>query len=272
MPVDGHTELYGILGYPVGHSLSPAMHNAAFQHLGLNKIYLPFPAPEAGAALQAFRTLGVRGASVTIPHKQAVIPFLDSIDPLAAKIGAVNTLLLDSGKVHGCNTDWLGANAALTQFSPLTGKTVALLGAGGSARAIGFGLLEEGAHLTLLSRTPARGQELASTLDCPWRPLADIAELRADILINATSAGMGDDHAHSPVPRRCLGNFGLVMDIVYSPLRTTLLREAAEAGCQTINGLAMLLYQGVAQFELWTGCQAPVTIMRQQLLAGMAKR
>ncbi|MBA3014272.1 MAG: shikimate dehydrogenase [Proteobacteria bacterium] len=272
MPVNGATEVYGILGNPVSHSLSPAMHNAAFQALGLNKVYVPFPAVDAGAAIQGFKALGIRGASVTIPHKQAVIPFLDSIDPVAAKIGAVNTLVINEGLVFGANTDWLGANAALKQLTPLRGKKVLLLGAGGSARAIGFGLLEEGAELTLASRTPATGQALAEVLGCPWAPLNSVIGFAADILINATSVGMGKSTGLSPVPREAVANFALVMDIVYSPLETLLLREAHAAGCRTINGLAMLLYQGVAQFERWTGVQAPVEIMRQELVTGMAGR
>lgn len=272
MPINGATELYGIMGNPVSHSLSPAMHNAAFRHLGLNKVYVPFPALDAGAAIQGFKALGVKGVSVTIPYKQAVIEHLDLIDPLAEKIGAVNTLVLEAGLVLGLNTDWLGANAALKQLTALTEKKVLLLGAGGSARAIGFGLLEEGASLTLASRTPAKGQALARALDCPWLTLEDAAALKADILINATSVGMGADSEETPIAREALAQFGIVMDIVYAPLETKLLRQAKEAGCRTINGLAMLLYQGVAQFERWTGHEAPVEVMRQQLLAGMARR
>jgi len=269
MQINGSTELYGIMGNPVSHSLSPAMHNAAFRHLGLNKVYVPFPALEAGAAIDGFKALGVKGVSVTIPHKQAVMEHLDLIDPLAAKIGAVNTLVFEEGHVLGLNTDWLGANAALKQLTALAEKKVLLLGAGGSARAIGFGLLEAGASLTLASRTPATGQALARALDCPWLPLPAIDDLPADILINATSVGMADDCEQSPVAREALGQYGIVMDIVYAPLETKLLREAKEAGCRTINGLAMLLYQGVAQFERWTGHEAPVEVMRQQLLAGI---
>lgn len=268
MPINGSTELYGIMGNPVGHSLSPAMHNAAFQHLGLNKVYVPLPTADVAAALNGFKALGVRGVSVTIPHKQAVMPLLSAIDPLAAKIGAVNTLVINGEHIKGFNTDWVGANAALQQLTPLTGQKCLLLGAGGAARAIGFGLLEAGASLTLASRTPASGQALAAALNCPWLPLAAIADCQADILINATSIGMGSPE-QSPLAPQAVAHFAMVMDIVYAPLETRLLREAKAAGCQTINGLAMLLYQGVAQFELWTGLAAPVEIMRQQLLVGM---
>jgi shikimate dehydrogenase len=270
MAINGSTELYGIMGNPVSHTLSPAMHNAAFRHLGLNKVYLPFPVQDLGAAVIGLKALGVKGVSVTIPHKQAVIAHLDGIDPVAAKIGAVNTLVIAGDTVTGSNTDWLGANAALQEFTALAGSRVLLLGAGGSARAIGFGLLEEGAEVTLASRTPSKGMALAQALGCPWVEMAAAAELQADILINATSVGMGQFRDQSPLPATTLARFGLVMDIVYAPLETTLLREAKAAGCRTINGLAMLLYQGVAQFELWTGSPAPVEVMRQVLLAGMS--
>ncbi len=144
-------------------------------------------------------------------------------------------------------------------------KEVVLLGAGGSARAIGFGLLEAGARPLLCSRTPERGKALAKDLDCPWVPLADAADLSGDMLINATSVGMAPESSAMPVPKATVGNFAVVMDIVYSPLRTTLLRQAEKAGCLTVNGLAMLLHQGAAQFEMWTGKAAPLEVMRTTL-------
>jgi len=270
MRINGATELYGIMGNPVGHSLSPAMHNSAFQALGLNKAYLPFPVTDVAKALDGFRALGVRGVSVTIPHKQAVIEHLDSIDPVAEKIGAVNTLLINESKIHGTNTDWLGANRALAEKMALRNSTVLLLGAGGSARAIGFGLLEAGAHVTIASRTPAKGRELAKALGVNWIPLADTAKQQADALINATSVGMAPRDDQSPMAEAALTNFQVVMDIVYAPLKTRLLREAAKRGCQTVDGLAMLLYQGVAQFELFTGQPAPVEIMAEVLRSRFA--
>jgi shikimate dehydrogenase len=265
MPINGATELYGIMGNPVHHSMSPAMHNAAFKHLDLNKAYVPFQVADVPAALAGIKALNIKGLSVTIPHKQTVIPFLDQIDPVAEKIGAVNTLKIDNGKIYGCNTDWLGANRAIEEFTGLAGKKVVLLGAGGAARAVGFGLVEAGAKLTLASRTPASGKELAAALNCPWSPLADSHKLSGDILINGTSVGMTPKVDVSPFPAPELHNFNIVMDIVYAPLKTRLLQEAETAGCQIINGLNMLLFQGVAQFELWTGQTAPVEIMRQQL-------
>lgn len=269
MTINGKTIIHGIMGKPVSHSLSPAMHNAAFKALGLNSVYLPFPVSDVRTAINGFRAIGVKGVSVTIPHKQAVMAELDIIDPVAADIGAVNTLVFNEGEITGLNTDWIGANRALEEHMDLTGKTVLLLGAGGSARAIGFGLLEAGAEIIIASRTPDSGQQLADILRCPWHPLTDINRLQADILINATSVGMDPDPDQTLVPAQHLANFKMVMDIVYAPLETRLLREANEQKCITVNGLAMLLYQGVAQFELWTGKQAPVSIMRETLLAGL---
>jgi len=272
MQINGKTILHGIMGHPVSHSLSPAMHNSAFAALHLNAAYVPFPVTDVAAAMIGFKALGIRGVSVTIPHKQAVIAYLDDIDPVAAKIGAVNTLDIQQGRITGHNTDWLGANRALAEKTDLAGQKVLILGAGGSARAIGFGLLEAGAEILLASRTAAKGLELAQTLACPWHPLSAIPEIAAHCLVNATSVGMTPHTEISLVPRECLARFAVVMDIVYAPQETKLLREAKEAGCQVVNGLSMLLYQGVAQFEMWTGEKAPVAIMRESLLAALAPK
>ncbi|MCK9296717.1 MAG: shikimate dehydrogenase [Desulfobulbaceae bacterium] len=272
MRINGSTILHGIMGNPVSHSLSPAMHNSAFAALQLNAAYVPFPVTDVAGAMTGFRALSVRGVSVTIPHKQAVIAYLDDIDPVAARIGAVNTLDIQQGRITGHNTDWLGANRALQEKTNLTGSKVLILGAGGSARAIGFGLLEAGAEIMLASRTAAKGRELARTLNCPWHALEDIPQLAADCLVNATSVGMAPRIEVSLVPKQCLPRFSVVMDIVYAPQETRLLSEAREAGCQVVNGLAMLLYQGVAQFELWTGRTAPVDTMRHSLLAALAAK
>jgi len=247
------------------------MHNRAFDQLGLNKIYVPFEVTEVAAALNGFRALGVRGVSVTIPHKQAVIPFLDSVDPVAAAIGAVNTLVIDGKHIHGLNTDWLGATRALAQVMDLPGQRVLLLGAGGAARAIGFGLRETGAEVILASRNPERGRRLAEDLACEWFDLRDVVGLRAEALINATSVGMSPDIAQIPAEGLDLATFRVVMDIVYSPINTRLLREAALAGCQVVNGLEMLLCQGAAQFEIWTGREAPLAVMRSELLGRIPK-
>jgi shikimate dehydrogenase len=268
MQINGTTEIYGIIGNPVSHSLSPIMHNSAFEALGLNKAYVAFPATNAAKALAGCRALGVRGLSVTIPHKEAVLDHIDTIDPVAEKIGAVNTLIFDDEdkKIHGLNTDWIGANRALADKIDIQGKRILLLGAGGSAKSIGFGLQEAGAQVILASRTESRVKTLAETLACDWIHLAEIDTVQADCLVNATSVGMRPLENASLVPADSLGNFPVVMEIVYAPLETRLLREAKSAGCEVIDGLSMLLYQGVAQFETWTGQDAPIEVMRTALM------
>ncbi len=269
--INGQTTLYGIIGHPVRHTLSPIMHNAAFASMGANSVYLPFPvvSEDLAVAVQGLKALGIKGVSVTIPHKEAILPLLDEVEPLARKIGAVNTLVVTEingqKRLCGSNTDCLGAVRALSRKISLRGAEMVLLGAGGSARAIGYGLQQEGARLVLCSRTEARGRALAAELGCPWQSLTDTSNIAGTALINATSVGMQPEIHHSPVPADILSRFQVVMDIVYAPLATRLLQEAEKAGCQTINGLEMLLHQGVAQFELWTGAAAPIELMRKSL-------
>lgn len=271
MRIDAKTRLYGIMGKPVSHSLSPAMHNAAFQEIGLNNVYVAFEVADVARALNGFRELGVCGVSVTIPHKQTVIAHLDAIDPVAEKIGAVNTLVINDRHIQGLNTDWVGAMQALEMITELPGKTVLVIGAGGSARAVGFGLQEKGAKILLANRTLSKGQALAGELGAEFIPLTDFAGVRADALINTTSVGMTPHVEDTPVPTAVLANIAAVMDIVYSPVETRLLREAKEAGCRTVDGRYMLLYQGVAQFEIWTGQSAPVDVMRTTLFSRLSQ-
>jgi shikimate dehydrogenase len=269
--INGETETFGIIGNPVHHSLSPEMHNAAFRERGMNCVYVPLPTSDIADGAAGLKALGFKGASVTIPYKQDIIPFVDEIDPVAAKIGAVNTLLVkdvpgsSEKKVYGYNTDWIGANRALEEKIRLQESRVLIMGAGGSARAIGFGLLEAGAELVLSNRTVEKGEELASQLGCPFYRSDELGPIDADILVNATSVGMEPDSDRTPIVGDRLYRFKVVMDIVYAPLQTRLLKEAADAGCKTVDGLAMLLYQGVAQFELWTGKEAPLNVMREVL-------
>lgn len=270
MNIDGKTKVYGIIGNPVSHSMSPVMQNSAFAEIGENGVYVPLPVEDVAIALPGLKALGMHGASVTIPHKETVIPFLDHIDSVAERIGAVNTLhvveTVRGRELHGSNTDWIGANRALMAKIDLAKKSVVVLGAGGAARAIGFGLLEAGATMSLCSRTENRGRELAKEFGCPWYSLSEVDQLEADILINATSVGMTPDIDATLVSPDSLRAYTVVMDIVYSPLKTRLLTDAEAAGCQVVTGLEMLLYQGVAQFELWSGKTAPVDVMRNALL------
>ncbi len=265
MDINGRTRVHAIIGNPVGHSLSPAMHNAAFAARGMNRVYVPFEVTDLAAAVAGIRGLGLAGVSVTIPHKQGVIDLLDEVEPVAAAIGAVNTIVIDNGRLTGHNTDWIGANQALAGAMDLKGGRVALLGAGGAARAIGFGLKEAGATVVIVNRSRKRGESLARDLGCDFVPLEEVATVSAAGLVNATSIGMEPDAGKSPVEAAILKNFPVVMDIVYAPLTTRLLEEAAAAGCRVVNGLEMLLYQGAAQFELWTGEPAPLEVMRRVL-------
>ncbi|MHB8788837.1 MAG: shikimate dehydrogenase [Desulfobulbaceae bacterium] len=269
--VNGETQLFGIIGNPVHHTLSPLLHNAAFAALGLNCVYVPLPTTDLAAGVAGLKALGFKGVSVTIPFKEEVCSHVDVMDPVAARIGAVNTLLIGSAenpadrRIFGSNTDWMGANRALAEKMRLQGSRVLLVGAGGAARAIGFGLLEAGAEVLLTNRTREKGLQLARQLGCDFVEQNALPGLTADALVNATSVGMAPAVEQTPVPAEMLGNCGVVMDIVYAPLATRLLREAREAGCEVIDGLAMLLYQGAAQFELWTGREAPLEVMRAVL-------
>ncbi|WP_417913477.1 shikimate dehydrogenase [Candidatus Electronema sp. TJ] len=276
--INGSTELFGIIGNPVRHSLSPAMHNAAFASLGMNRVYVPMPVNDVAQAMSGLRSLGFRGASVTVPHKEAVIPFLDELDPVADKIGAVNTLLLrqdSEGRtiVRGFNTDWLGANAALAAAQvELRGKRVVVAGAGGAAKAVGFGLIEAGAEVVITNRTAESGQELAQWLNSEFIALDDLPWLTADVFINTTSVGMEPNTEGIIIPPHLLSKFSAVMDIVYAPLETRLLNKAKTAGCRTVDGLAMLLHQGAEQFRIWTGVPAPEQVMRAALEEGLLRR
>jgi len=269
--INGATNTFGIVGNPVLHSLSPTMHNAAFAALGLNCVYIPLPASDLQQGVEGLKALGFRGVSVTIPYKENILQYVDILDPVAARIGAVNTLVMGSkedttdSSVYGYNTDWVGANRALMEKIELKGRRVLVLGAGGSARAIGYGLLEAGAKIMLSNRTVVKGQDLARQLGCDFCPLDELGNVEADVLVNTTSVGMAPAEDKSPVDQKLLSKFSVVMDIVYAPLVTRLLREAAASGCEVIDGLSMLLYQGVAQFELWTGRNAPVEVMQNVL-------
>ena len=274
MIINGNTRLFGILGNPVEHSLSPAMHNAAFRARGVDAVYIPLATSELEAAFSGIKALPFTGVSVTVPHKVAIMPLLDGVDPVAQKIGAVNTLLFKQradGRVQctGVNTDWIGANRSLEEVIPLKGASVLLLGAGGSARALGFGLKEAGAQVFLHNRTEAKGQKLAEQLECTYLTADQMQDQRLDILINATTVGMLPLADAIPLDADLLSNFQVVMDIVYAPQETKLLKEAAHRGCATVAGSSMLLYQAVEQWRLWMEEDPPLEVMRAALLEGL---
>lgn len=261
MILDGHTDLYGVVGFPLGHTLSPIMHNTAFEVTGVNAIYLAFETKDLEGCVKGIRALGIKGMSVTIPFKSEVLPYLDDVDGMAEKIGAVNTIVNNNGRLIGYNTDALGALKALQDVVDLSGMSCLIVGAGGAARAIGSVLREEGVRLTIVNRSPERGMEVARSLQSPFVPLGDLRRIDADILIQTTPVGMYPQTDHCPVPEDLLKGDMVVMDIIYNPMETRMLKLARAHGCKTINGLSMFINQGAEQFRLWTGLEPPLKEM-----------
>ncbi|MDO8715705.1 MAG: shikimate dehydrogenase [Dehalococcoidales bacterium] len=277
--ISGKTKVCGLIGDPVEHSMSPVMHNAAFRELGLDYVYLPFRVKkeEVGKAIDGIRVLNFRGLNVTIPHKVAVMPLLDVIDPLAEKIGAVNTIVNNEGKLTGYNTDAGGfLRALLAKGIEPDGKSVAVIGAGGAARAITFILADKKARLVIFNRTEELewAKDLAGRITQTFGQKVEALELnrenlvkvlnKADILVNATSVGMSPNTGVSPVEADLLRPGLAVYDIVYNPTKTRLLREAEAVDAKTIGGLDMLVGQGALAFEMWTGQKAPVELMKRE--------
>ena len=279
MEINAHTQFCGVIGNPVEHSLSPAIHNAAFQKLGLNFVYLAFPVEAIGDALKGLRALGnFRGASVTIPHKVAAVPFLDTIEPTARHIGAINTIVATGGTLTGYNTDATGALRALREGAvALKGRQVVMLGSGGAARAIAFALGAEAEldRLTVLGIDDQERTALARDLEsktgitvqesCLDERTLQTVLPDTHVLIHCTPMGMSPNVHATAVPAALLHAGLTVMDIVYNPRDTRLLQDAKKAGCRTIPGLEMFLHQAAAQFELWTNQIAPSDIMRSVL-------
>jgi shikimate dehydrogenase len=279
MEITAHTQFCGVIGNPVEHSLSPAIHNAAFQKLGLNFVYLAFRVEAIGDAINGLRALGgFRGASVTIPHKVSVVPFLDDIDSTARQIGAINTILLVDGKLTGYNTDATGALRALREGgAPLKNEMLVILGSGGAARAIAFGLAAEPGIGCLNLLGIEEKERMALAADLRTKTTTNVVDAYLDeaalqavlpqarVLIHCTPIGMAPKIGKSCVPATLLHPGLTVMDIVYNPRDTQLLMDARTAGCRTIRGLEMFLHQAAAQFELWTNKPAPTDVMRAVL-------
>jgi shikimate dehydrogenase len=279
MEINAQTQFCGVIGNPVEHSLSPAIHNAAFQKLGLNFVYLAFRVEAIGDAIKGLRAMGnFRGASVTIPHKVATVPLLDSIEPTARHIGAINTIVAKGGTLTGYNTDATGALRALREGAvALKGSQVVILGSGGAARAIAFALGTEPGidRLTILGidnqeRTVlARDLQSETGMTVQESPLNEgtLRKVLPDthVLIHCTPMGMSPKLHETSVPVTLLHAGLTVMDIVYNPRDTRLLKDAKAAGCRTIPGLEMFLHQAAAQFELWTNQTAPADVMRAVL-------
>ena len=277
--VSGRTRVCGVIGDPIEHTMSPTMHNAAFARLGIDYLYVPFRVRkgELSQAIEGMRALNIKGLNVTIPHKVAVIPLLDKLDPLVEGIGAVNTIVNDDGVLTGYNTDATGfLQALLEEGVEPEGKNVVILGAGGASRAISFILAQRGAHLVILNRKLDKAEELAqrisqvNALKLNEENLSRALE-GANILVNATSVGMSPDVDKTPLPTRLLRPGLVVFDIVYNPIKTRLLQEAKRAGVRTIGGLDMLVWQGALAFEKWTGQKAPLDLMKREAIKVLAR-
>jgi len=272
MRIDQNTALYGVIGNPIGHSLSPVLHNAAFSATGLNAVYLAFEPEDIEGCIRGIKKLGIKGTSITIPFKTSVIPYLSDIDPLARRIGSINTIVNTNGVLKGYNTDALGALRALEEKIPLPGRTCIIVGAGGAARAIGFILKEMGVSILIANRTRSRGEELALSLECEFISLSEIVSAAGDILIQTTPVGMYPHMEPCPVPEQVLKQGMVVMDIIYNPLETTLLKKARARGCTTITGLDMFIHQGAEQFRLWTRMDPPITVMNMAVQEVLLKQ
>ncbi len=278
------TQVFGLVGNPLSHSLSPTIHNSAFESLGMNAVYIPFQVPDLNHLLSTFQFFGVRGFSVTIPYKRDILSLLDEVDHVAGTFGAVNTVCHRNGRWVGMNTDGDGAWRALqTSDLDLSNKRWTLFGAGGAARAVAWSIGMHGRprRLTFLGRSPKKLHEIIEDMrqhfsfpidgeslsgNGPW-----IMIDRSDILVNCTPLGMSPGVEEIPISPRLLSPSHLVFDTVYNPSETRFLKKARERGCRTISGLEMFLYQGMAQFELWTGRIAPLPLMRLKALERLEK-
>ena len=284
MTISGKTKVCGVIGDPIEHTLSPVMHNAAFEALKLDYAFLAFKVKPAGVAdaVDGMRALNIRGLNVTMPHKSTVISHLDRVDLSAQIVNSVNTILNKENLLFGFNTDGVGALKALKENGvELKGRKVLLLGAGGAARAIAYTLAKEADQLAVLNRTIKPAQNLAKLLEKAVNKKIEVGSLSSsdiernlhdsDILINATSVGMKPNADQSPVNPKLLRSRLAVMDIVYNPLETKLSTDAKAAGAKVVSGVEMLIYQGAASFEIWTGKSAPVEVMRQAALNYLKK-
>ena len=278
----------GIIGDPIGHSISPLFQQAALDHLGIDASYRAYQvAPDdVGEFVRQLRSPGVLGINVTVPHKEAVVPYLDHVDEWASSAGAVNTIVNRDGMLTGHNTDGSGFLRALREVGGLdpAGRRVLILGAGGAARGVVLALVRQGVgHLTIANRTLARAQRLAelalaggvqaNAIELTG-PGLDVGASAAALIVNCTSVGMshGPDEAGSPLSREQIPSTALVNDLVYNPLDTPFLREANAAGAKCLGGIHMLVYQGADSFEMWTGQPAPVDVMLDAATRAMASR
>ncbi len=266
LSVPPNARLFGLFGNPVTQSLSPLMHDAALNKMKIAAKYLPFCIQDIDSAVRGMRGIGVCGVSVTVPFKVAVMKHLDEVDADARKIGAVNTIVNDNGRLKGFNTDWMGLVQCISEVIDIKGKVFAVLGAGGTARAAVFGIEREGGTPIIVNRNVARGENLAKESGCSFYPLSELGRVRADCLINTTPVGMLPNIDESPINAAVFVNYRWVMDVIYNPLKTRLMRDAEKAGCITVPGLGMFVHQGAEQIRLWTGQEAPREFMKQVVM------
>jgi shikimate dehydrogenase len=283
--INGYTKVLCIIGHPVEHSMSPVMYNAALQELGLNFIYLAYDVNpnQLKEAISGFKALGIRGFNLTIPHKETIIKYLDKIDPLAKKIGAINTVKNEDGYLIGRNTDALGAKKGLLDAGcEIKGKKILILGAGGTAKAISFILAEDADKIIIANRTEKRAIELVKNLkkniDLKIEGKINSEKVlreeisKAEILINTTPIGMFPKINQSLVLKNILHSDLFVFDVIYNPLETQLIKDAKEIGCKTLSGLDMLVNQGSLAFEWWTNKKPNVNLMKKKVIEILEKK
>lgn len=267
--IDALTRTCAVLGWPLAHTLSPAVHNAAFSHLGLNLVYLAWPTTDIAGALVGARALGLAGLSITIPHKEAALALVDEVGGEAAELGAINTVTNRDGRLVGTNTDAPAIVAVLEETGPLAGRRALILGAGGAARAAAFGLARAGAEVTVTGRSPDRVAAMARGLGVKATDPATALDQGPEIVINATPVGMWPQGDQTPLEVKDLPENTVVLDMVYNPRQTRLLAEAERQGLHIVSGLEVFLSQAALQFESWTGRPAPAEVMRAAALAAL---
>jgi 3-dehydroquinate dehydratase/shikimate dehydrogenase len=264
--VTAATRVYGVLGQDVTRSVSPVLHNRAFEARRIDAVYVPLQAEALEPFIAALPALGLAGFSVTRPYKTQILPYLQEVDEAAALCGSVNTVVAHDGMLQGSTTDGRGILAPLKRLVDLKSKSVVILGAGGAARAATLAFFRKSARVTVLARDAAQARSVAAVVGCAHGPLSDLANHPWDVLVNATPVGSSACPDETPVPASLLRPGALVFDMVYDPLETRLLREAKAAGCVIVGGLEMLIAQAVAQFETWTGLEAPLDVMKSAAL------
>ncbi len=280
--ITAKTKICGIIADPVEHSLSPIMHNAAFAHMGLDYVYIPFRVrrERLAEAITGIKALNIRGVNVTIPHKVEIIPFLDELDEMARKIGAVNTIVNEHGRLKGYNTDGEGFIRSMEEIGPdIKDGTAVVLGSGGASQAISLALAESGFKLVIINRTLSKARQQAERISQIYQSKAEALALTeenltqaledATLLVNTTSVGMAPDTEQTLVPPHLIKPSLTVLDIVYSPTHTKLVRDALSRGAPAISGIGMLVHQGVLASEKWTNHKPPVEVMRKAVLEAL---